>query len=103
VNLPLGHIDDPELAELFDLDSLPAIDPIDVVLLQFLETSTGCDSFEARISLLLRLLDEHDETDDSFFPPARLVVPMADSRALAVRMLTLRVRLNVRNAPVAER
>lgn len=105
VNLPLAHIDDPELEELFDfdLDLLPEIDPIDVVLFQFLETSTGHGSFEARIALLVRLLEEHDETDDSFLPPAGLVVPVADLRALGARMLTLRARLNVRAEPLPDR
>jgi len=96
VNLPLAYPEDEGIEELFDfddlddLDAVPELDPLEIVRFRFLASSIGRDSFEERIALLVRLLDEYDETDDTFLPPARKVVPLADVRALAVRMLSLK-------------
>ena len=93
MNLPLAYPEAEGLEELFDfddLDSVPELDPIEIVRFRFLASSTGRDSFEVRIALLESLLDEYDETDDTFFPPAKKVVPLADVRALAARMLSLK-------------
>lgn len=95
MNLPLAYPEDEGPEELFDfdeLDSVPELDPLEIVRLRFLASSTGRDSFEVRIALLETLLDEYDETDDTFFPPAKKVVPMADVRALAARMQSLKAR-----------
>jgi hypothetical protein len=95
VNLPLACPEDEGIEERFDfddLDAVPELDPIEIVRLRFSASSTGRDSFEERIALLVRLLDEYDETDDSFFPPARKVVPIADVRALGVRMRILSLK-----------
>ena len=99
MNRPLNLLEHPELAEEFDFDELeelPEVDPIDIVLFRFLETNTGHGSFEERIALLERLLDEYDETDDSFLlcPKAVTVVPSADSRALGLRMASLTARMS---------
>ena len=93
MNQPLGILEYPELGQEFDFDDIaeiPEIDPLEIVLFRFLEADTGDDSFEARMALLTGLLDEYDETDDTFFPPARKVVPSADLRELGVRMRNLK-------------
>ena len=102
MNLPLAYPDGEGIEELFDFDDLdpvPELDALEIVRFRFLASSTGRDSFEERIALLVRLLDEYDETDDTFLPPARKVVPIADVRALAVRMLSLKAAESSRSVP----
>jgi len=103
VNQPLIPSGTPELGHEFefDFDDIGDIDPLEIVLFRFLESDTGDDSFETRIALLVRLLEQYDETDDTFLPPAKKLIPAAESRELGARMRELKAHPGGRVAPRA--
>lgn len=92
---PIPELDNDFVDYDYDYDcAVHDFDPLEIVLFRFLESDTGQDSFEERIALLLALLEEYDEVDDSFFflPNVVTTVPSADLRLLGLRMLNLKAR-----------